>query len=65
MDKVVIIDDEYEIAQVYSRVVESAGYQSFVTTKPKEFLQWAKLEHTTHILMDLQMPDMDGLRALA
>lgn len=68
MDKVLIIDDEIEIAQVFGRIAQSVGYQCFVTTKPDEFLQWAQTEQPSHILMDLQMPDMDGvelLRALA
>ena len=68
MDKVLIIDDEIEIAQVFGRIARSVGYLCLVTTKPDEFLHWAQTEQPSHILMDLQMPDMDGvelLRALA
>jgi EAL domain-containing protein (putative c-di-GMP-specific phosphodiesterase class I) len=64
MDKVLIIDDEYDIAVVFGRVAEAAGYNSLVTTNPEEFMQWVKVKSPTHILMDLQMPDMDGVELL-
>lgn len=64
MDKVLIIDDEYDIALVFSRVAESAGYVSFATADAEEFMQWVKVKKPTHILMDLQMPDMDGVELL-
>lgn len=64
MNRVAIIDDDEEIIKLFDRVARNSGFDSFATTDPHVFLEHAKQNNPTHILLDLQMPDVDGVEIL-
>lgn len=44
-----------------SRILKSGGYEVIPATTGKEGIETAKKENPDLILMDIQLPDMDGL----
>ncbi len=64
MNHVAIIDDDEEIIKLFDRVAKASGFESFATTDPHAFLEHAEQVKPSHILLDLQMPDIDGVEIL-
>lgn len=64
MDRLVVIDDEVELGRFVGRVAESVGYEVKVTARVQDFkdavIQWKP----NAIIMDLAMPEADGLELL-
>ena len=66
--RLLAIDDEKGLLAVLQQIGEDAGYDVVVTSDPEAFLRHTREWEPTLVLMDLQMPDVDGvelLRALA
>ena len=63
--RLLIIDDEPSIGAVIARVATSVGYQTLVVENADEFLLKVRTWAPTHIVMDLQMPVVDGLQLLS
>jgi EAL domain-containing protein (putative c-di-GMP-specific phosphodiesterase class I) len=63
-NRLLIIDDEPEIAAVIGRVARGAGYDTIVTTDIDDFLDRVRTWNPTVIALDLGMPDLDGLQVL-
>ncbi len=63
--RLLIIDDEPAIAALIARIATSAGYQTLVVDQADEFMQHVNTWQPTHIVMDLQMPVVDGLELLS
>lgn len=66
--RLLAIDDEKGLLTVVEAIAQDAGYNVITTSDPTFFLQQARDWHPTLVLMDLQMPDVDGvelLRAMA
>ena len=63
--RLLIIDDEPSIGAIIARVATSVGYQTLVVENADEFLQKVRSWAPTHIVMDLQMPVVDGLQLLS
>jgi len=67
-DRLLVIDDEPGFAQVIKRVAQDCGFEVAVTADPAVFMNAVRLWHPTVIMLDLKMPNTDGiqlLRALA
>jgi EAL domain-containing protein (putative c-di-GMP-specific phosphodiesterase class I)/CheY-like chemotaxis protein len=57
-------DDDPQILEIVSRIAEQAGYQPVFDTQPDRLLA-ALAEHQPRlIVLDLQMPRMDGIQVL-
>src|SRR6266567_6436693 len=67
-DRLLVIDDEPAFAQVVKKVAQDCGFEVVVTVDPSVFMNAVRLWHPTVIMLDLKMPNTDGiqlLRALA
>src|SRR6266853_2159803 len=67
-DRLLVIDDEPGFAQVIKKVAQDCGFEVAVTADPSVFMNAVRLWHPTVIMLDLKMPNTDGiqlLRALA
>ena len=63
-NRLLVIDDEPAIGNVISIVARRCGYEVEATTDPATFLQHVTNWHPSHIIMDLQMPVVDGVELL-
>jgi CheY-like chemotaxis protein len=63
-DMILIVDDSKFIAQTYSRVVAGLGYRVLIACDGKTGIFAAESCKPTLILLDMLLPDMDGLEVL-
>ena len=63
-NRLLVIDDEPAIGNVITIVARRCGYEVEATTDPAAFLQHVSNWQPTHIIMDLQMPVVDGVELL-
>ncbi len=63
--RLLIIDDEPSICAFIARVAANAGYQTLVVEGADSFLEHVRSWMPTHIVMDLQMPVVDGVELLS
>jgi EAL domain-containing protein (putative c-di-GMP-specific phosphodiesterase class I) len=59
-NRLLIVDDEPEIGAFIGRVAANVGYEIMAVSTADKFLQHVRNWRPTHIMMDLQMPLMDG-----
>ena len=62
--RLLAIDDEPGILNILGDLGQHAGYETYATSEPDEFLQRAHDWGPDLILMDLQMPQIDGVELL-
>ncbi len=59
--KVLLVDDELEMVEMVSLNLTTAGYEVITAGLGKEVAEKVKAEKPDVILLDIMMPDMDGL----
>ena len=59
--KILIIEDEKEMAATYGQILNSSGLDYVVCTEPKEALALVSQEKPEVVLCDLRMPEIDGM----
>lgn len=59
-----MVDDEPAICEFVTRAASSVGYEVRATTKAADFMQAFQEFHPTHIILDVLMPDMDGIELI-
>ncbi len=64
MAKILVVDDEPIVQRLLQRHLERAGYEMVSATNGREALDLAAREGPQLIVMDIMMPEMDGLTAL-
>jgi two-component system chemotaxis response regulator CheY len=64
MPSVLVIDDEDQIRQLIREVLEQAGYVVEEANGGKEGLERYRAGPTDVVLMDILMPDQDGLESI-
>ncbi|WP_010294385.1 response regulator transcription factor [Clostridium senegalense] len=62
-DKILIVDDDEEIRNLISVYLENEGYQTVRAGNAIEALNILKTETISLILLDIMMPEMDGIEA--
>lgn len=60
-NRVLLVDDDPEICRFLAMLLEIEGYQPLVATGAEEALALCGKEHPAAILVDVAMPDVDGL----
>lgn len=64
-ERILIVDDSVEIQQLLIELVlEPGGYQAIVAADGEEGLRLALQEHPDLLILDMQLPRMDGLQVL-
>jgi signal transduction histidine kinase/CheY-like chemotaxis protein/streptogramin lyase len=61
--RVLVAEDNPINQRLAMRLLEKRGHHVEVAATGREALEWTEREHFDLILMDVQMPDMDGLEA--
>ena len=61
--KIVLVDDEPDILEIVSYNLAQEGYTIITATNGKEAIAVAKKELPKLIIMDVMMPEMDGMEA--
>lgn len=59
--KVLVVEDNEGNMYLCSRILESGGYEVIPATSGEEGVELAIKEKPDLVLMDIQLPDMDGL----
>ncbi len=60
---ILLVDDEQEIVDIYSQKLIQAGFEVITAGDGAECIKLAKEKHPELILLDVKMPDMDGVEA--
>lgn len=60
MKKIIIVDDEEKIRRIYSELFTSDGYQVFEAANAIDANDILKREGADLILLDINMPEVDG-----
>jgi CheY-like chemotaxis protein len=64
MKQILVVDDDPLMHRLYQHHLEKAGYQMMSAKTGREALDLASRQQPQLIVMDVMMPDMDGLEAL-
>ena len=64
MNKILIIDDEAHLCWALEKGLRQEGYQVITATGGKEGLELIQNETPSLVILDLKMPEMDGLDVL-
>ena len=62
--RLLVIDDEREIGEFIRTVAEDMGFDVTVTASADEFQAAYESFAPTHIMLDIVMPDIDGIELL-
>ncbi|HSG67011.1 MAG TPA: response regulator, partial [Gammaproteobacteria bacterium] len=62
--RLVALDDENEIVEVVAALAKQAGFDALATTSPDTFREAVELREPEVIVLDLQMPKVDGIEIL-
>lgn len=61
---ILVVDDEKEICTVLSDNLYQEGYRVFTAYNGKKALELVKKEKPDLVLLDIRMPEMDGIEVL-
>ena len=61
MTKVLIVDDEYTTLTIIEKMLQSGGYDVVMTSDGKEVETLVEDEHPDILIIDIFMPDVDGI----
>lgn len=64
MHKVLVVDDTKDARVVLARLLRLGGYQPLLADDGPTALQSIEAEHPDLVLLDLMMPDMNGVEVL-
>jgi CheY-like chemotaxis protein len=65
MNRLLIIDDDLDVARVIGRAASSIGFETQVANDAENFLTLAATWKPTVSVIDLRMPDIDGVQLLS
>ena len=61
---ILIVDDDQDVTTLFQQQLESAGYQTFILGQGRPVVEWAEENQPDLILLDMILPDTDGLDVL-
>jgi len=60
-EKILVVDDDLDTLRLVGLMLERQGYQIVAASSGEQALSLAKKEHPDLVLLDLMMPDIDGV----
>ncbi|TXB64754.1 response regulator transcription factor [Vicingus serpentipes] len=63
MEKILLVDDEQDILEFISYNLSKEGYKVITSSNGREAIQVAQKEEPDLIILDVMMPEMDGIEA--
>lgn len=64
MSKLLIVEDEQHQRELYTMELQDEGYQVEQASNGKEAVEMVKTNKYDLVIMDIRMPEMDGIEAL-
>ena len=64
MRKIAIVDDQVEICEILERTFRKSDYNVTYFTQGEVAINWISENNPDVVLLDIQMPDMDGIEVL-
>ncbi|MCX7678291.1 MAG: response regulator [Spirochaetes bacterium] len=64
MSKILIVEDEQNQRELYSMVLQEEGYEVDQASNGKEAVEKVKANKYDLVVLDIRMPEMDGIEAL-
>jgi len=64
MNKILVVDDQKTVCYSIQRLLQSEGYDVITTTSGIEAISLVDSERPDIVIMDVRMPEMDGLEVL-
>ena len=61
---ILVVDDDEDTLLVYEKTLSRAGYEVIMARNGKESVQMAKKESPDVIIMDIMMPEADGISSI-
>ncbi len=65
MKTILVVDDDKNLRRLYKDELEAEGYRVALAENGREALEIVSREIPSLVLMDIRMPEMDGLEAMA
>lgn len=62
--KILVIEDELEVAEIYKDLLVKAGFDVTIANSGNEGVSLAKQIKPQLIILDIMMPEMDGIEVL-
>lgn len=62
---VLVVDDDADVTDTMREILEDEGHRVFVADNGRRALEVTRSERPDLVLLDLEMPEMDGRRFLA
>lgn len=64
-ERILIVDDEEDLTLGYSRCLSKVGYEVKTARSGEEALDWLRQEIFDLVLLDIRLPQMDGMEVLS
>lgn len=61
---VLVLDDEISVAKTVAATIEKVGFEAIVSTRADDFFHLYEQHQPGYLVLDLLMPDMDGVEVL-
>ena len=65
MSSILVVDDEEQVRKLIVETLAQAGYEVQEARDGREALQQYREKHVDLVIMDILMPDQDGLESIA
>lgn len=65
MKTILVVDDDRNLRRLYQAELEAEGYRVVLAETGREALEIVSREIPNLVVMDIRMPEMDGLEAMA